>query len=398
MIPPRRSSSRGRLILWYCLAFGSIGAFHPLLSLVLERRGAPSGAIPLVLALFPLGVLIAGPFWGWLADRTGRTARVLSTAMGIAATGALITLLPGSYLALIPGLALIAMSRGGAIALFDVHTIAALGGGEIGRRNYGRVRMWGSTTFIAAVLGAGALAARVPEAPLFANAGLMLALAALTLSIPEASDARPPTRPVRLRELLAEPALARLYLISVLHVAAMSTYDHLFALHGASQGLSDTAISAAVGLGVTAEVAVLYLSPVLLRRVPPWALLTAAVLAGVPRWWVTGTTNSDAVLIAIQAAHGATFGLWWVGGVAYVASRAPDHLRASAQAGFVASGFGLGSLTALVTASQALPEVGSQALFQGLAGVSALAVLLLPWALRAKALGGSSDSSSGVAG
>ncbi len=397
MTPPR-SSSRGRLILWYCLAVGSLGAFHPLLSLVLERRGAPSGVIPLLLALFPLGVLLAGPLWGWLADRTGRTARVVSIAMSFAATGALITLLPGSYLATVPGLALIAMSRGGAISLFDVHTIATLGGGEVGRRDYGRVRMWGSTAFIAAVLGVGALASRVPEAPLFANAGLMLALVALTFSIPEVSDTPPRPHPVRLLELLADPSLVRLYLVSVLHVAAMSTYDHLFALHGASHGLSDNAISAAVGLGVASEVAVLYLSPVLLRRFPAQTLLAAAVLAGAPRWWVTGTTNSDTLLIAVQVAHGATFGLWWVGGVAYVAARAPAHLRASAQAGFVASGFGLGSLLALISASQALPLVGSRTLFQGLAGVSLLAVLLLPWALRASTREGPSDDSSGGAG
>ncbi|MCO4772402.1 MAG: MFS transporter [Deltaproteobacteria bacterium] len=373
---------RGRLILWYCLAIGSLGAFHPLLSLVLLRRGATEAEIPFLLALFPLGLLFAAPFWGRFADRTGNIVRVVSFAMSAAALGAFGTLFARDVALLVPALALIAASRGGAIALFDVHTIATLGGGEEGRAAYGRVRMWGSMMFVLAVQLVGVLAVRWPDAPLWVNAALMGSLAILTWALPPTPGARAPSEPVRLRSLLEHPVLMRFFVISVLHVAAMSAYDHLFALHGAAQGLSDAAIGAAFALGVGAEVGVLFLSPALLSRFKPSTLLVVAVLAGIPRWWITGVTDNHAALVLVQATHGLTFGLWWVGGIAYASEAAPKHLQASAQAGFVASGFGLGSLAALLIASQALPAFGGPVLFQGLAVVSVLASVLLPWALR----------------
>lgn len=385
------SPTRTRLILWYCLAIGSVGALHPFLSLVLRRRGASPTATTLLLALFPLGLLLAGPAWGWLADRSRHPPRVIASALAVAATGSLLLLVPGSYLALVPGLALLALSRSGAIALTDVHTISALGGGEEGRRDYGRVRMWGSICFIAAVQGVGLLAGGWPDAALFVNAGLVLSLAVLTLTMSSARVHTAPRAPTPLLELMGRPALGRLFLISFLHVAAMSSYDNLFALHGNRIGLSDGMIGAAFGLGVGAEVVVLFLSPALLARFNPRVLIAAAVLSGVPRWWITGVTESHGVIIGIQALHGATFGLWWVGGVAFVSQQAPSSLRSSAQALFVASGFGLGNLAALVAASATLAAVGTALWFQALAAVSLVAVLLLPWALRSEPGATSSD-------
>lgn len=376
------TAPQGRLILWYCLAIGSVGAMHPFLSLVLTRRGASEQAVMLMLALFPLGLMLATPVWGLLADRSDAPARIIAAALALATLGAAATLLPGGHLVLLPGLALLAVSRSGAISLTDVHTIAALGGGEAGRSAYGRVRMWGSIAFIAAVQGVGLLAERWPRAPLLVNFACLAALMAVTLSLPSAQE-RPTSRPrASLAPLLREPRLMRLFAVSALHVAAMSSYDNLFALHGASRGLSDGMIGAAVGLGVAAEVLVLFASPLLLRRWSPATLMVIAVLAAIPRWWITGTSASDTVLVLTQAAHGLTFGLWWVGGVAFVSTHAPSHLRASAQAGFVASGFGVGNLCALLVATYALPRLGTGLWFQGLAGVSLVAALLLPWALR----------------
>lgn len=385
---------RNRLILWYCLAIGSVGALHPFLSLVLRRRGAGPTETTLLLALFPLGLLIAGPVWGWLADRSPHGTRVIASALAVATAGSVVLLIPGSYLVLVPGLALLALSRSGAISLTDVYTLSALGGGEAGRRSYGRVRMWGSICFIAAVQGVGLLAGNWPDASLFVHAGLVVSLAVLTLTMRAEPSQAAHRTPTPLKALLLRPALVRLFLISFLHVAAMSSYDNLFALHGNELGLSDGMIGAAFGLGVGAEVIVLFLSPALLTRFSPRSLIAAAVLSGVPRWWITGAAESHLMIIAVQALHGATFGLWWVGGVAFVSQQAPIALRSSAQAIFVASGFGLGNLAALVAASITLASVGTALWFQGLAGVSLLAVLFLPWALQTAPDTTSSDAAA----
>ena len=112
-------------------------------------------------------------------------------------------------------------------------------------------------------------------------------------------------------------------------------------------------------------------------RIRPWPRST-------PR-----TTASPTILVLTQSLHGLTFGFWWLGGIAHVLRMAPEGLRSTAQAAFVASGFGLGNLIALGIASYALPTWGSARLFTGLTVVSMLAALLLPWALSRRSSGSS---------
>lgn len=380
--PPRRT--RALLIAWYCLSIGSVGAIHPMLSLLLTRRGATESAAALVLALFPLGLLLSGPAWGWASDRGGRPKRTLFIAISVVAIGALLLLLPGAWWMLVPGLALMASSRGASVALGDVHTLRLLGGGEEGSARYGGVRVWGSVTFVAAVQGASLLAAADPQSLLYVHAAMILALVGVTAALPEyqPTDDERTTESTSLWDVVRHPALGPLLFLSVLHVGGISTYDNLFSAHAAGKGVPDGLIGTAIALGVSAEIAVLALSPWLLRRFPGRALLTTAVLTSIPRWLVTGLATSALPLVAVQVLHGASFGLWWVGGVAFVARVAPPHLRGSAQGAFLASGFGLGALVSLLTASVAIPVVGTSGVFLGLAAASTLAALVLPWALR----------------
>ena len=378
MKPPGRTLS-----LWYVLAIGSVGAFHPYFAVILDRRGADGRELALTLALFPLGLLVFGPIWGWLADRAPDPKRVIGVALAIAAAGSVAVLAPGAWWLVLPGVVLIAATRGAAVSIGDVLAVRLLGGGTEGERAYGGVRVWGSVAFIGIVFGVGLAMDRWPAAPLVVHAGLVLALAALTWALPAPTPhqrgAGGPSTSVR--ALLGSRPLMRLYAVGILHVGAMSLYDNLFAHHVTILGLGGAVAGGAIALGVAMEVLVLFGGGWLLGRVQPRTLLIVAVLAGVPRWWITGTTDSAAILVATQALHGLTFGLWWIGGIAYVLREAPPDLRSTAQAGFVASGFGLGNLVALGVASWALPAFGSSALFASLTGVSAAGALLLPWAL-----------------
>ncbi len=365
------------------LAIGSVGAFHPYLAVILDRRGASGQALAWSLALFPIGLLLCGPVWGYWADRSPTPQRVLGTALTVAAVGAAATLVGGPWWAILPGMVLLACTRSPAIAVGDVLMVRLLGGGRTGESAYGGVRKWGSVAFIGIVFAVGSLMDRWLLAPLAVHAVILGALAVLTWRLP----APPPgvieqTGPsTSVLSLLRSGPLMRVYAIGVLHIGANSLYDNLFAHHVTGLGLSGVVAGSAISLGVAAEVAVLASGGWLLQRVSPKTLLIVAVLAGIPRWYLTGTVTSPALLIAVQALHGLTFGCWWLGGIAFVLRTAPPALRSTAQAAFVASGFGLGNLIALAAASWALPNLGSARMFTALTAVSLLASVLLPWAL-----------------
>ena len=62
------------------------------------------------------------------------------------------------------------------------------------------------------------------------------------------------------------------------------------------------------------------------------ALLAAAFIASALRWVGNAVLRAPAPLIALQALHGMTFGMFWSAGIAMVAATVPPKLRATGQA------------------------------------------------------------------
>ena len=74
------------LALFWFVYMGALGIFFPYYSLYLRENVGLSGTqLGLVLAIMPLVGIVAQPFWGQVADRTGARSRVLALlALGAA--------------------------------------------------------------------------------------------------------------------------------------------------------------------------------------------------------------------------------------------------------------------------------------------------------------------------
>lgn len=410
MLSPR--ALRFRLAAWYFLYLGAIGAVGPFLAVVLQDLGASGAVTAGILALFPIGLLSSGPLGTLLADRSGRADLVLRISLALAACGGIGLFLAPTWHWMVPAAMLMAACRAPSSAIVDNLSVRHL---TEGMASYGQVRLWGSVGFIAAAALAGALYETAPRAPLAIGALLLLGTFGVTWSLPgkpggarpsallRAEDAScsepaettaPPPRPrTALKTLLGQPVLRALCILAVTHSATVSIYDHFFALHVKSLGLSPSVAGQAIALGVGIEVLVMAWGHSLLAIVGARRLVIIAIAVSVPRWWLCGVLVSPGALIAVQAIHGLTFGAWWVGAIALVANHAPSHLRNSAQGLFLASGHGLGSLLAMAAAAVLLDRVGTASTFQGLAAVSLLGTLLA-WRL----LGRQGVASSGSSG
>jgi len=390
---------RVRLATWYFLYLGAIGAVGPFLAVVLGDLGASGAATAGILALFPIGLLSTGPLGTLLADRSGRADLVLRLSLALAAIGAVGLVVAPSWQWMIPAAILIALCRAPSSAIVDNLSVRGL---PQGMDSYGQVRLWGSVGFIAAAALAGGLYETEPRAPLALGALLLLGTLAVTWTLPtvgreaneetagpghgealrtpasETESARPRGGAIRL--LLGQPVLRALCIIAVIHSATVSIYDHFFALHVKSLGLSPAIAGQAIALGVGVEVMVMAWGRSLLAWLGPRRLVLIAITISIPRWWLSGILTSPAALIAVQASHGLTFGAWWVGAIALVSRHAPSQLRNSAQGLFLASGHGLGSLLAMAGAAVLLDRIGTSMTFKGLAVVS-LVGALLAWQL-----------------
>ena len=235
--------------------------------------------------------------------------------------------------------------------------------------------MWGSVAFIGIVQVAGQARDVWPRAPLLVTLALFLGMVFMSPRLPRPARMPPVDWPAALRALRTHPVLRPLAGVAVLHGATLSMYDHLYGLHLAALGFDSGLLGTAVGVGVAAEVGVMWAGAPLLRRFGGLGLMTAAVVSGLPRWWLTATMTDPMLQVATQALHGLTFGAWWIGGVQLFAESAPKGLENTSQSILLASSFGVGSLFAMVATGTLLDSHGTETLFYASTVVSGLAIL-----------------------
>jgi len=366
-----RATGRVQLASWYFLFIAALGALAPYLAICLKNAGASGPAIGAVLALLPLGLLLGSPLGTLLADRTGKPVWVLKLCVALSAAAALALLLAPNWLWMAPAAALLAVVRAPAGAITDNLAVQMTSGG-----GYGRVRLWGSVGFVLSCWGVGWTLDRWPASPILVCFVLLVLLIGVTQLLPATTTPIKPSRRA-LSTLLAHKPLAALYAVAIVHSATVATYDRFFALHLDSIGLPSRVAGNALALGVTVEVGVMAAAPFLLRRLGPLKLILLGIGAGVPRWWLCGVVDDASLLVLIQALHGLSFGAWWIGGIAIIASYAPEGLRNSAQGVFLAAGHGVGQLLAMLAAATVLDRIATTGqLFQGLSLISLVALLL----------------------
>ncbi|MGZ9130518.1 MAG: MFS transporter, partial [Candidatus Binatia bacterium] len=151
------------LTLFWFAYFGSLGVFYPYFALYLrENAGLTGTQVGMVLAISPLIGMIAQPFWGQVADRTGARTRVLAfltfgTALGYLglgyAQGFWSIMLATSALAVV-GTAVFPLMTSVSLAILR----------DAGRHAFGRVRAWGTVGYFILVLILPWLLASIPHA------------------------------------------------------------------------------------------------------------------------------------------------------------------------------------------------------------------------------------------
>ncbi len=374
----------GRLGAYYFLLLAAIGGLNPWLAVVLDDAGATGEQTALILAAFPVGVLLAGPGGAWIADRTGRSVRVLRIAAVLSAACTAAMIPAGGLLPL--GLAVLglALVRAPLPPVADMVTVRDRGMG-----GYGPIRAWGSVGFVGAALLVGAALDARPRVPLEVGAVAMVGVAAVTFALPSsrpegAGEAATPRRPRAAWSLLAHPVIAALCVVAVLHRGTIGFYDQFYARHTVDAlGLPGWVPGVSIALGVAVEVGIMAAGRALLARFGAYRLVLVAIASQIPRWWLTATLTDPAGLIAVQLLHGVGFGAWWVGGVALVVRSAPEGSENTAQGVFIAAGHGAGSFLALGIAAAMLDGAGTGAAFRLLAVLSAAAfVLAASWLRR----------------
>jgi len=323
---PRLAASR--LALFYAAYFVVTGIVLPFWPTWLESRGLGAQQIGVLLALGSWGKLIGNPLFTRVADRIGDIKRPLVLITAAALVSYVLFALAHGFWSLFIVTLLAAICLSSIMPLGD-----GLAMGMVARYglHYGRVRLWGSLSFIAAGAGAGwLLTGRSADLVL----PLVIASISVTLvccmALPDAGAPAQRTGAGGLA-LLANRHFILFVAASGLIQSSHSVLYGFGTLHWLAAGHDKDTIGLLWAAGVVAEVVLFAVGRGAVVRIGPIRLLLLAGLAGILRWTVAAFTTDLAALALIQLLHGLTFGAAHLAAMYYLMRVVPPGLAATAQ-------------------------------------------------------------------
>jgi PPP family 3-phenylpropionic acid transporter len=368
------------LIVVYVLFFMAVGVTLPFMPVYYEWLHIDPARIGLLLSVGPLCALIAPPFWGQLADRTGRPGLVLFVISVGSLTGFGLLLSVTSFEGVLACLLLFSFFNAATTTLIDS---LALGHVERHGGSFATIRTFGSAGFVVSVLVFGFVVDQIDRRVVLAAIALMGAASVwIGLTLARAAPHRRSGPRADLRgalAVLANPQVRWLLLASATHWIASAPYHGSIGLYFSSLKFEPWVLSLSSSVAVTSEVLVFATWPRWSHRISPKSLLILAFVVSGVRWAAMGFTSSPTLLVLLAATHGLSFGAFYVASISWVADRAPGSLRATGQSLFVAATFGLGGLIGFTGSGALFSKLGGAVLFRwaGLAELVPLAVAVL---------------------
>ncbi len=377
-------SALPRFLVLYGALFAAFGVASPFLPNLMREDGLAPSQIGVVLAAGTAIRLLAGPFGGRLADRSGRSPLVLTGFTLAAAVVATFYMGARGFGALL----LVGVAHATMLApltpIADALALGSAKGSEKGRGfPYGWVRGAGSAAFIAGSLLAGRLVTShgLPVI-IWLNAALLALAAAFGWLLPNRVAGMPDeTAPAGtssggIPALLRVPRFALLMLVVGLIGGSHAMHDGFEVIRWRTAGMSAERAGELYATSAAAEVVVFFvLGRPLLARLGPGGALMLSAAAGILRWSTAALTASFSILVFVEPLHGLTFALLHLACMQRIAESVPRHLAATAQA-FYAT-VAMGAFYAVVTlVSGRLYQVFGAGGFWFMAGSCALALPL----------------------
>ena len=367
-----------QLSAYYFFYFAYLGGLSPYFGLYLQSLSFSAWDIGILMSQMQLMRLFGPYLWGILADRIGERLKIIRAT-------SVITLLVFSafffvtrFEALLAALMILSFFWVAALPLVETLTFDHL---REQPANYGRIRIWGSIGFIAAVLSIGALLDQWGLKILLWAIMLMLAGTVLhAFLLPEAAHTRRQEDSLPISAILRQPHVGALLAASFFMTAAHGALNIFYSIFLNENGYSKSVVGGLWSLGVLAEIIVfLYMSP-LMARFKVRSILLVSFAAAVVRFALIGLgVAHPAILLLTQLMHGLTFGAFHAASIASINRWFPGKTRSRGQALYSSLSFGAGGLAGGLLSGWTWESLGGQASFilsSAYAGIGLLLVAL----------------------
>lgn len=374
-----------RLAAFYFVYFLMLGGVAPYFSLYLSTLGFSAVQIGTLLALMPLARVFAPTAWAWIADHQGARrplVRMTTAAAALACAGLLAANSFGWLFAVILVLNIFWCA---ALPLVEATTLGHLKG-RLG--DYGRIRVWGSISFVLSVVVIGQLLDRTGIHWLPAILVVLFSLcAAAAWALPV--DHLPPHHETHapLRQIMRRPEVVALFIACFLMAMAHGPYNTFYSILLVDNGYSKSWVGWLWALSVVAEVFVFLLMPRLMQRFAIPTIISFSLACAVVRFLLIGWfARSVPLMILAQAMHAATFGAHHAAALAAIHQLFRGRTQARGQALYTSIGFGAGGALGGYASGWLWENAGPGLTFTFASAAALLALLVVAVRLRPAAL------------
>jgi len=333
-----RRAFAARVALLFAALSVVIGTNLPYLPVWLDWAGLSTSEIAVITALPLIVRVLATPVIAFAADRAGQHGKFI-VALSWAGLAALLALAQSrGFWPILAAAIVFALAWTTILPLTET---VAMRGVRAAGLDYGRMRLWGSLSFMAASCVGGWVVARLGAASAI---WLVVAGAAITVVAthglahpigrgrPTAATAPPRQSIADLTALVRSHGFLLLLLAAGLSQASHAAFYTFGTLHWRALGLSTAWSGTLWAISILAEVGLFACSAAIVARIGPIPLIALGAGAAVVRWLVMGLDPPLLLLLPLQSLHALTFGATHIGAIHFIGRAVPDVQAGTAQA------------------------------------------------------------------
>jgi len=344
----------------YFIYFGVLGIFLPYFNLYCYDLGFSGLQIGVLSGLRSLSMVIFPLIWGVLADRLNIRrpiyilCNIVSTAVWV------LFLLTVEFWPMLIVTAFYGMFYAPIISFLEAVTMDVLGAEK---KSYGRIRAWGSISFIVMVLVLGKIIDlySVDIILVLILAGSLM-LAVISVGIPAIQAPTKNLLTPGAGSLLEKRVIVFLF-CAFLMLVSHGAYYGFFSIHLANMGYGSTFIGITWALASTAEILVMIKSDKIFSQFSLENVLFFSFLVAAVRWMILFFAQSATLILLSQVLHAVTYGTFHMASILYIDRLAPEKAKTLGQAVNNALTYGLGLMVGFFVNGYVYEITGSFTLF-----------------------------------
>ncbi len=367
--------AQAKVFAWTFFAYYAyVGIFAPYASLYFFDLGMSVVEIGILMSLMQVTRIFGPYFWSWVAECKGQKVLVLRYT-ALAAVVCLLGFFGSSlFIHFFFLMLLLNFFTSSQVPLAEAIMLSEMRGDLT---FYGRLRLWGSVGFIAAVMLGGLFfdVFGVRRFPWLAFC-LMILVYGVSQQLREPAE----THAAPLKEsgwqIMRKPEVLAFFVSTCLMIAAHSALYVYYSLYLEGIGYSKALIGGMWSIGVVAEIVFFYYQAPLFRRFGARRLMMVSLFCGILRFLLIALgAGSLWLLLLAQLLHAATFGAHHSASVITMQRWFHGPLQARGQAFFISISYGLGGTLGGLVLSVGWERVSPQSVYWLAMGMVLLALV-----------------------